>query len=772
MARNKADISHLPGSSEKLAEDVFGFHVAIVDGSGNQITTFGGGTQYTEGDADTTITGTALLWEDTSDTLRAVSAAKPLPVNIVSGAGSGGTASTDDAAFTAAAGSGTPAMGFVTSDVVDSGDVGVLRMTATRDLNVTIRDSAGDNAMDDANNALRVNVVAGSAGGPSKTDDSAFTVATDSVAPTGFLADETATDTVDEGDVGIARMDTSRRVLTRIVGATDANRLDIDASGRATVVVGTALPAGTNNIGDVDVLSVPAPLSTTGGGTEATALRVTVANDSTGVLSVDDNGGSLTVDGTVAVSGTVTVDSELPTAAALADDTANPTVPGVGAFGMVYDGTTWDRLRGTSADGVLVNLGANNDVTVTSGSITVVDGGSSISVDDNGSTLSIDDGAGSITIDNAALSVTGGGVEASALRVTIATDSTGVLSVDDNGSSITVDNAGTFAVQVDGAALTALQLIDDPVFADDAAFTLASSKVSMAGAIRDDALSTLTAVEGDAVPLRVSSTGALHVTGGGGGTEYTVNAAAPADPTGGASLMERDDALSSLTEIEGDWTNMRANARGALWVELDTTNSVPVTNTVLSVVGGGTEAAAQRVTIASDSTGVLSVDDNGASLTVDGTVTANQGTAGTAWEVVGDVAQDVAIAGNPLPTGLRASDAEPTAMSADGDAVYAWGDRSGRFVTTMKCGSTAQSSVAGSASSVALLASNVARLGAVINNDSTAVLYVKLGATASTTSYTYKLYTDGVCEIPYGYTGAVDGIWSSATGNARLTEFS
>ena len=35
-----------------------------------------------------------------------------------------------------------------------------------------------------------------------------------------------------------------------------------------------------------------------GGCVEASALRVTVASDSTGVLSVDDNGGSLTVDGT------------------------------------------------------------------------------------------------------------------------------------------------------------------------------------------------------------------------------------------------------------------------------------------------------------------------------------------------------------------------------------------------------------------------------------------------------------------------------------------
>lgn len=37
-------------------------------------------TQYTEGDTDATVTGTAILWEDTGDTLRAVSAAKPLPV--------------------------------------------------------------------------------------------------------------------------------------------------------------------------------------------------------------------------------------------------------------------------------------------------------------------------------------------------------------------------------------------------------------------------------------------------------------------------------------------------------------------------------------------------------------------------------------------------------------------------------------------------------------------------------------------------------------------
>jgi hypothetical protein len=66
-----------------------------------------------------------------------------LKVNIKAGAGSGGTASTDDAAFTAAAGSGTPMMGFVTSDSVDSGDTGVVGMLANRQLKVTLYDSGG-----------------------------------------------------------------------------------------------------------------------------------------------------------------------------------------------------------------------------------------------------------------------------------------------------------------------------------------------------------------------------------------------------------------------------------------------------------------------------------------------------------------------------------------------------------------------------------------------------------------------------------------------------
>ena len=112
--------------------------VAIFDDSDAQITSFGGGTQYTEAATDTTITGTVTMWEDTSDTLRAASAAKPFPVEIITGGGSGGTSAVDDAVFTAGSGSGTPAMGFFSTDTVASGDVGVLAMDASRRLLVSI----------------------------------------------------------------------------------------------------------------------------------------------------------------------------------------------------------------------------------------------------------------------------------------------------------------------------------------------------------------------------------------------------------------------------------------------------------------------------------------------------------------------------------------------------------------------------------------------------------------------------------------------------------
>lgn len=67
--------------------------------------------------------------------------------------------------------------------------------------------------------------------------------------------------------------------------------------------------------------------------------------------------------------------------------------------------------------------------------------------------LPISDAGGTLTVDNPTLGLTGGGSEASALRVTIANNSSGVLSVDDNGSSLTIDDGGGILSVDDGGGI-------------------------------------------------------------------------------------------------------------------------------------------------------------------------------------------------------------------------------------------------------------------------------------------------------------------------------
>lgn len=81
------------------------------------------------------------------------------------------------------------------------------------------------------------------------------------------------------------------------------------------------------------------------------------------------------------------------------------------------------------------------------------------------------------------------------------------------------------------------------------------------------------------------------------------------------------------------------------------------------------------------------------------------------------------------------------------------------------------SNVTSSATTVSLLASNASRKKALFFNDSTSALYIKYGATASTSSFTVKLLAGGYFEMPSPvYTGAIDGIWDSANGAVRITE--
>lgn len=109
----------------------------------------------------------------------------------------------------------------------------------------------------------------------------------------------------------------------------------------------------------------------------------------------------------------------------------------------------------------------------------------------------------------------------------------------------------------------------------------------------------------------------LAAGGAGAVTAGTQRVTLASDDPAVASLAIIDNMVFGAgTEAAAQRVTIATDSTGVLSVD-DNGGSLTIDNAQLSVVGGGTEAAAMRVTIASDSTGVLSVDDNGGSLTVD-----------------------------------------------------------------------------------------------------------------------------------------------------------
>lgn len=240
--------------------------VAIVDGSGDQITSFGGGTQYTEGDTDASITGTAMLWEDTSNTLRSVSASKPLPVEIVAGAGSGGTAAADDADFTAGSTSGTPVMGVYESSPtsITAGDMGIVGLTQTRAVRTVVEGTVTVGSHPVTNAGTFAVQVDGSAltalqkiDDPVLVDDAAFTPGSSSVMMFGAQLDNSGTDSVDEGDAGALRMASNRCLYVNVRdNAGNERGLNIDSSGNLTANITGTVTVGSHNVTNAGTFAV------------------------------------------------------------------------------------------------------------------------------------------------------------------------------------------------------------------------------------------------------------------------------------------------------------------------------------------------------------------------------------------------------------------------------------------------------------------------------------------------------------------------------------
>lgn len=162
----------------------------------------------------------------------------------------------------------------------------------------------------------------------------------------------------------------------------------------------------------------------------------------------------------------------------------------------------------------------------------------------------------------------------------------------------------------------------------------------------------------------------------------------------------------------------------------------------------------------------LNVDANGAigvGSLIPGTAATSIGKAEDAAHTTGDT--------GIFALGVRNDDATTAGSGTNGDYTQLSTDANGRLVTVQKAKIGTETSVAGSASSVTILAANSDRMGAAVYNDSSAILYLRYSATAATTStFTVKMFPEDYHEIFGGYTGQLVGIWASAAGSARVTE--
>lgn len=144
-----------------------------------------------------------------------------------------------------------------------------------------------------------------------------------------------------------------------------------------------------------------------------------------------------------------------------------------------------------------------------------------------------------------------------AIPISGATEAVGVAIVDGSGNQITSFGGGT--QYTEDAAAAANPVGTAPIL------------------IRTDTPATQVTTDGDNIAQRGTNYGAAYVqlvtsSGSyidsvGGGTEYTEDVATANPIVGKAIMVERDDALSAVTPIEGDNIGLRGTAEGALWTQ-------------------------------------------------------------------------------------------------------------------------------------------------------------------------------------------------------------
>jgi hypothetical protein len=255
---------------------------------------------------------------------------------------------------------------------------------------------------------------------------------------------------------------------------------------------------------------------------------------------------------------------------------------------------------------------------------------------------------------------------------------------------------------------------------------------------------------------------------------YTTGTINPFSLTTAGAL--RVDGSASTQPVSGTVTVTQAtaaNLRAQTAAESATGAAPP--SLAIYTAGSVTTAAPSYTTgqmnaLSLTTTGLLRVDGSGVTQPVSGTITANIGT-------TGGLALDATLTGGTQTTRITdgtntatVKAASTAAVAADKALVVAISPNNSITAAPAKSTTGTSSNVASSATNVTLLASNANRLGATIYNDSNKRLYLKLGATASATSFTQILFGQGYYEVPANYSGIIDGIWESANGSARITE--
>jgi len=280
-------------------------------------------------------------------------------------------------------------------------------------------------------------------------------------------------------------------------------------------------------------------------------------------------------------------------------------------------------------------------------------------------------------------------------------------------------------------------------------------------------------------------------------------AAVAADPAGVVALSPNSPLPAGTNTLGKVDQGVAAALAGGWPVKVtDGTNTMPtgdvVARAIFEKITDGTNTAAVKAAstaaVAADPSLVVALSPNSPVPTGSNTIGAVTGTAADnstnstlklpvlparanaaapAWTEGNQAPLSVLLAGqlrtdNTSWLGSTAPTVGQKAMAASVPVVLASDQTS--INTKLNSTTAAVTQIVSSATNVTLLASNTARRGASIYNDSVKKLYVKLGATASLTSYTKQLDVDEYWEIPFGYTGQIDGLWTLANGNAYVTE--